>query len=322
MTPRARTPKTSASGALPPAAATTQARLRPPRIFTYVDAVARHGSIRKAAETLHVVSSALNRRILDLEEELGSTLFERLPRGVRPTAAGELFLAYVRRSLRDFELMSAQIDGLRGLGRGHVRMAVAESATRHLIPSAIAQFQTQHPGIIFDVWVDGPRQLLETLVSDEADLILTHMLFDHADVTTLAARSQPLCAVVMPDHPLATKGSVRLRDCLAYPVALPHESLAARVLLDRVMLRSSHKLEPSLVSNSVELTKTFARWNRAVCFQFRIGELPDPSGMVEVPLTDHGFADAQVILAARRGRVLPVAAAAFCQHLAELLEAL
>ena len=76
-------------------------------VLRYFDHVARHGSIRKAAEALHVVSSALNRRILDLEAELGSPLFERLPRGVRPTAAGELFLNYVRRSMRELRASRA-----------------------------------------------------------------------------------------------------------------------------------------------------------------------------------------------------------------------
>jgi len=56
-------------------------RLRPPRLLIYVDSVARHGSIRKAADALNVASSALNRQILDLETDLGSPLFERLPRG-------------------------------------------------------------------------------------------------------------------------------------------------------------------------------------------------------------------------------------------------
>src|SRR4051812_19981729 len=86
---------------VPPPAAARRRLIRPPRILTYMDAVARHGSIRKAAEALHIASSALNRRILDLEDELGTLLFERLPRGVRLSAAGELFIGYVRRSLTD-----------------------------------------------------------------------------------------------------------------------------------------------------------------------------------------------------------------------------
>ena len=66
------------------------------RFLKYFDEVVRAGSIRLAAERLHVAPSAVNRRIQDLEEELGLPLFERLPRGMRLTAAGELFVTYVR----------------------------------------------------------------------------------------------------------------------------------------------------------------------------------------------------------------------------------
>ena len=58
------------------------------RLLQYVDEVARAGSIRRAAERLNVTASAVNRRIMDLEEELDAELFERRPRGVRLTAAG------------------------------------------------------------------------------------------------------------------------------------------------------------------------------------------------------------------------------------------
>ena len=74
----------------------SRSRLRPPRVLNYVDAVARYGSIRKAADALNIASSALNRQILDLEMDLGAPLFERLPRGVRVTSAGEAFLVYAR----------------------------------------------------------------------------------------------------------------------------------------------------------------------------------------------------------------------------------
>jgi DNA-binding transcriptional LysR family regulator len=296
--------------------------LSPPRIFAYVDAVAHHGSIRKAAAALHIVSSALNRRILDLEEELGSPLFERIPRGVRPTAAGELFLAYVRRSIRELEHVGAQIEGLRRLLRGRVRLAVAESVTGHMLPTAIARFQAQHPNVAFHVWIDGPKGIGDALATDAADLILTHDALDRPHVSVIASVHQPLCALVAPGHPLAGRTNMGLRDCLAYPIAMPDTTLAARALIDRALMRASFKLEPALVSNSVELTKTFARQNQAVCFQFRIAGRPDPSGMIAIPLTDPGFAEATLSLAARRHRVLPVASAAFASWLEEIFETL
>src|SRR6266567_3317774 len=80
------------------------------RILQYVDEVARTGSIRKAAERLHVTSSAVNRRIMDLEAELGASLFERWPRGVRLTAAGEIFVHYLRGQIADAERVNSQIE--------------------------------------------------------------------------------------------------------------------------------------------------------------------------------------------------------------------
>jgi DNA-binding transcriptional LysR family regulator len=296
--------------------------LSPPRIFAYVDAVARYGSIRKAAAALHIVSSALNRRILDLEEELGAPLFERLPRGVRPTAAGEIYLAYVRRSIRELEEVGAQIEGLRRLLRGRVRLAVAESVTGHMLPTAIARFQAQHPNVAFHVWIDGPKGLTDALATDAADLILTHDPLERPQVTVIASVHQPFCALVAADHALAGRTSMRLRECLAYPIAMPDTTLAARALIDRALMRTSFKLEPALVSNSVELTKTFARQNQAVCFQFLIAGKSDPSGMCAIPLTDPGFAQATLALAARSNRVLPVAAAAFAALLEEIFETL
>lgn len=296
-------------------------RLQPPSIFSYLDAVAHYGSIRKAAEALHIASSALNRRILDLEQDVGSPLFERLPRGVRATAAGELFIAYVRRSLKELRLVEAQIDGLRGLVRGRVRVAVAESVTGRMLPDAIAEYHQRHPGVGFSVTVGGPRDLVSALMRDKVDLILTHEPTE-GDVEVLAEVPQPLCALVAPEHPLATRTSLRLRDCIAYPLALPDETLAARALIDSALSRASIRFEPALFSNSIEATKMFARTAGGICFSFMIGKKPDVSGMIAIPLSDPGLADAELRLATRRGRVLPVAAAAFAEQLTSLFEEL
>jgi len=307
----------------PPALPGSQSwRLQPPSIFSYLDAVAHHGSIRKAAEALHIASSALNRRILDLEADVGSPLFERLPRGVRATAAGELFLAYVRRSLKELRLVEAQIDGLRGLVHGRVRIAVAESVTGRMLPDAIAEYHQRHPGVGFSVTVGGPRELAQALARDKVDLILTHEKVDQAEVNVLAEVPQPLCALVAPEHPLATRKSLRLRECVAYPLAIPDETLAARSLIDGALGGASIRFEPALLSNSIEATKMFARTSGGVCFSFKIGKKPDVSGMIAIPLSDPGLAEARLSLAGRRGRVLPVAAAAFAEQLSAIFEEL
>jgi len=313
--PKPPAPRSRAAPPAPPAPA-LKPSVRPQRILLYVNAVARHGSIRKAAESLHIASSALNRRILDLEAELGADLFDRLPRGVRLTAAGELFVNYVRRALGELELVASQLESLRGLVRGRVRVAASESVAGHFLPAAITRFQARHPGVQFSVTIAGAAQLLAALASDSADLILTHDLQAQADVALRVAARQPFCALLAADHPLAARPSLRLRDCLAYPVALGDESLAGRSLIERALAKASFRFEPALVSNSVEVMKAYARMSQAVCFQFRIGADAPPADMVAVPLSDPGLSQTQLFLATRRGRVLPIAAAAFLEELA------
>jgi DNA-binding transcriptional LysR family regulator len=304
----------------PPVARRTETprkRLRPPRLLTYVDAVARHGSIRKAAEALNVASSALNRQILDLELDLGSDLFERLPRGVRLTAAGEVFLAYTRQAISELKAVESQVEQLRGLVRGQVGVAAVESVAGELLPSAITQFQVTHPNVRFNVRIGAPDDLIAGLTADQVDLILTHYPPPKKHVAVVATATQALCALMAADHPLASREALRLRDCLAYPLALGDTTLAGRALIEQVLSQASFELDPRLVSNSVESMKAFALMNRGVCFQFRKpGKAPIPPGdMIALPLLDPPLLEAKLILATRRGRVLPIAAAAFVETL-------
>ncbi len=297
--------------------ATPRKRLRPPRLLTYVDAVARHGSIRKAADALNVASSALNRQILDLETDLGAALFERLPRGVRLTAAGEVFLAYARQAISELKAVESQVEQLRGLVRGQVGIAAVESVAGELLPSAITKFQVEHPNVRFNVRIGAPEELVSALIADQVDLILTHHPPPRKHVAIAVAAQQALCALMVHDHPLAKRSELHLRDCLAYPLALGDATLAGRALIEQVLAQASFDLDPRLVSDSVETMKAFARMNRGVCFQFRTPgkAVISPGDMVALPLIDPPLLHARLFLATRRGRVLPIAAATFVEVL-------
>jgi DNA-binding transcriptional LysR family regulator len=302
-------------------AKTAARHVRPPRILTYVDAVARYGSIRKAAEALHIASSALNRRILDLEEDLGCDLFERLPRGVRPTAAGELFIDYVRRAISDLETVTSRIEQLRGLVRGQVKIAAVESVAGDLLPRAITMFQASHRRVRFDVTVGAPESLLRKLIDDQADCILTHNPINDRSVSIVVSARWPIFALMAATHPLAARQEIRLRDCLRYAIALGDNTLAGRALIEQALAKASFTIEPALISNSVEAMKAFSLLNEGVCFQFGPpGWELKSEAMIAIPVADQPLPFAQLLLATRRGRPLPFAAAAFVEELRLLLE--
>ena len=79
------------------------------RVLTYVDEVARQGSIRAAADKLNVAASAISRQIKSLEEDLGTPIFNRAPRSLTLTAAGEILLVHIRETLREMVQVHMQV---------------------------------------------------------------------------------------------------------------------------------------------------------------------------------------------------------------------
>ena len=142
------------------------------RILNYVDEVARSGSIRKAAGRLNVTASAVNRRIADLEDELGLPLFDRRPRGVRLTAAGEVFVHYLRGQNGEVERMKSQIEDFKGLRRGTVRIACSQALALDFLPRQIAEFRKTHPLVSFDVQVVDHEWAMAALAAYEVDLVI------------------------------------------------------------------------------------------------------------------------------------------------------
>ena len=116
-------------------------------MLSYIDEVARSGSIRRAADRLGIAASSINRQIIALEEEYGVPLFERLPRRMRPTVAGELLIAHVRSTLREQELLRLRFIELEGRRRGLVRVATIAGLIPAVMPPLLAWMQQRHPHV-------------------------------------------------------------------------------------------------------------------------------------------------------------------------------
>lgn len=292
------------------------------RFLRYIDEIARCGSIRQAAERLHIAPSAVNRRLQDMEEELGTPIFERLPRGMRLTAAGELFIGYVRSRAADLEQVRSRIEELRGLRRGTVRLAVSQALAPVFLPRAIATFRKQHPLVEFQVTVADHVRARSALRAFETDLALVLGLAPEADIEITAQLEQKLCAVMHHRHPLAgADRGIRIRDCANYPLALSNAETGGRQMLDRFLARSSLKLRPIIESNSFELLRNCVYQEQAITFQFAIGAVTDGGKLVAREIEDRGFPRGQLVLARLSGRHLPVIAHAFGTHLLGALAA-
>jgi DNA-binding transcriptional LysR family regulator len=290
-------------------------------LLNHVVEVARTGSIRKAAELLNLTPSAMNRRIQDLEAEVGTPLFERRPRGVKLTTAGEMFVRYARSQIAEADRMKSQVEDLRGLRRGPVLIACSQALAHDFLASRVAEFGKRHPKVVFDLKVMDHDRALAALAAYDVDLALVHRPQMWPTLRVIASIPQRLVAIVRSDHPLAARKSVRLSDCIDYPMALPDRTLSGRQLLDEITTRRDLRFNTMAESNSFEMLRGLVFRCNMVSFQIEIGA---PSrhlgkGLVGRPVDTRDVPTADLVLCQLRGRSLPVAAATFAELLAKSL---
>lgn len=292
--------------------------------LAYVDVIARAGSIRKAADRLSITSTALNRRVLALEEELGVPIFERLPRGVRLNTAGELLIAHIRAQMSDFEKVKSQLSDLAGERRGHVAIACSQALLPYFLPECISAYRRAHPAVTFGVAVRDRQAAEQALVDLSSDIALVFEPVRMREIQVLIAVRQQIHAVMADDHPLAERETIRLRDCAAFPVGLPAQQYGVRHLLDMALVRSSVDLSVALEADSFEFLRHYPAQENLVSFQIPVG-LPmsgDRDEIVSRPVDTRDIPEGTLYLCQLRGRTLPVAAAKFAADLERVLEEL
>src|SRR6478609_4126941 len=183
----------------------------------YVVAVAETNSFTRAAERCLVVQSALSHQIARLERELGARLFERTSRKVRLTAAGEAFLPAARQCLEAAERAAAEVAAAVGEVRGRLAVGLISTVTAVDIPAGLREFRGRHPRVRIGLRVGASKDLVEQVRQGALDVAFLGLptTFRPEGVTARELARGRLVAAVAPDHPLASRERVPLRELAA-----------------------------------------------------------------------------------------------------------
>ena len=280
------------------------------RLLHYLDAVARCGSIRKAAGQLNVASSAVNRQILALEAELGTPIFERLRRRLRLTASGELLIAHVRQTLKEHERVSSLMEDLKGLRRGEIKIAAMGGIASAALPPILAPFRRRRPGVKLSVRILPVTELMAAVAAGDFDLGFALDLPRHAGLQTFVSLEHRLGAVVASDHALAGRASTTLSDCVLFPVILPDSGVTLRRLIDDAFQHTAIAVVPAVETNSIELMVRLAASGVGVTFlnALNIAAECERGELAFVPLRDRHLRPQRLSLVGpARGRLDPLA---------------
>jgi DNA-binding transcriptional LysR family regulator len=290
----------------------------------YFNEVAKSGSIRKAADRLHVAPSAISRQIAQLEHEVDAVLFERSKSGLQLTVAGEVLARRSHRIFRDLDRARAGIDDLRGLRRGEVSIWVIEGFISGLLPDILANFNHRHPDVTFRVQTGSTDRIVEALLEDEADIGMTFNAAPRAEIETVAEFVEPVSCLVAPSHEYADKASLTLEDICRQPLALPEHSFGLRQFFDKAVAERGLTSRVFLTTNSLELTKTMAATGRVIAFMPALTVIHElaTGSLRAIPIADAGFASARSSVNVHRDRPLSHAAQEFLKILSASIRGL
>ncbi len=177
--------------------------------------VGRQGSFSSAATALAYTQPAISRQIATLEREIGATLVERNPRGVRLTDAGDALVAHTEAILARLADAEAEVRAIGELRGGRLRMASFPTAAATLAPLAIAAFRLAHPGVKLSLTMAEPADALPELLVGQLDLALSLDGMDDAltaGIDRLWLFDDPMYIALPASHPLAGRRRIRLSD--------------------------------------------------------------------------------------------------------------
>lgn len=253
------------------------------RHLKYFVTVARTLSFSEASRRLYITQGTLSQQIRQLENEVGSMLFDRDRHSVTLTEAGEELLPLAVRTIEDSEICSNRLKDLRGALTGTLRIGTTASFTS-LLTDTVRSFIREHPGVKLKIRSETAADLIEMLRNKELDLALAFKpstAYEEIESEPLFRNS--LSAVMRRDHPLATHKYLTLEDLENHSIVLPGKGLQARRAFDRYLGLDTRKLNITVEVNDPNLIMDIIQGTSLISVVSSLAAYYRP-GLVAIPL--------------------------------------
>lgn len=220
-------------------------------------AVARHNSFSRAAEALFRSQSAVSIQVAKLEEAIGKPLFDRTTRHLALTEAGQILLRYVSQIERLLDEAGQELEDLDRLERGRLVLCTSDTTGCYHLPAMLKQYRERYPKI--DIVVKNATSLrtIQAVADNEVDLGIVTLAYLKPELEAIALFSRHDVLACHPQHPLARRSAVRLKDLEQYPLILLDQYCASRRIIDDLCKAARVRLQVAMELSSIELIKRF-----------------------------------------------------------------
>ena len=212
--------------------------------------VVRQGGFSQAAKTVFATQSTVSKAVKQLEDEIGVPLLDRIGHRTRLTDAGEVVYPRAVRLLADRDDLVAELDELRGLKRGMLRLGLPPVGSSTLFAPLFAVYRNRYPGVDIRLVEHGAERLEELLVLGEIELAASLLPASDA-IQWQEIRREPLVALLPADHELSGSSSLELAALRSSPFILFEAGFA----LNRIILEACrrHGFDPTVVARSSQI---------------------------------------------------------------------
>nr|WP_030251976.1 LysR family transcriptional regulator [Streptomyces violens] len=250
-------------------------------------AVARLGSLGRAAKELGISQPAASSRIRSMERQLGVGLVERSPRGSRLTDAGTLVTDWARRIVEAAEAFDAGAQALRGRRDSRLRVTASMTIAEYLLPGWLIALRTQRPDTAVSLFAGNSAVVAERVLSGEADLGFVEGLDIPSGLDGAVIGHDRLVVVAAPSHPWSRRRTpLTGRELASTPLILREQGSGTRQVLDAALAMCGPLAPPLLELASTTAVKAAAVSGAgpSVLSELAVGEELAARRLVEVPV--------------------------------------
>ena len=223
-------------------------------------AVARHGSLGRAAREIGITQPAASSRIRSMERQLGVALVDRSPRGSELTEAGSLVTDWARRIVEAAEAFDAGAQALRGRRDSRLRVAASMTIAEYLLPGWLIALRAERPDTAVSLIAGNSSAVAQRLLSGEADLGFVEGLSVPEGLDGTVIGHDRLFVVAAPSHAWARRrrAPVTPEELAGTPLVLRERGSGTRQVLDSALSRYGGLSAPLMELASTTAVKAAA----------------------------------------------------------------
>ena len=190
-----------------------RARLKTRQLLLLV-ALAEEGNIHRAAQVLNMSQPAASKLLKELEDVLEVSLFDRLPRGMRPTWYGETMIRHARVALASLNQAHDELQAAKSGQFGQVSIGAITSPALMLFPEAVRMVKADHPDLRVSLQIETSDVLIEKLNQNKLDILVARLFAQHdkSELRYEVLTDEPISLVARPGHPLLKAKNLSLGD--------------------------------------------------------------------------------------------------------------